>query len=131
MRELMRSRGVPDSSLARMQSPAGQDAGARTPAEIALVAIAGVLAALRGQHAVGDARVSPFPSPAVVSEPKLAETFINPVCGMAVSTAAPMHVENYGGEDYYFCCDGCWVKFRQDPAKYAAIRLAAARKVDA
>ena len=36
-------------------------------------------------------------------------TFVNPVCGVAVSTTAPVHVETYEGEAFYFCCDGCWV----------------------
>ena len=40
---------------------------------------------------------------------------------MAVSTANAMHVETYEGECYYFCTDGCWSLFRQDPARCAAI----------
>jgi YHS domain-containing protein len=50
--------------------------------------------------------------------------FLNPVCGMAVSTANPMHIEQYAGVSYYFCCDGCRTTFLQDPAKYAAIHYA-------
>ena len=30
---------------------------------------------------------------------------MNPVCGMAIDTSAPEHVESYDGIDYYFCCD--------------------------
>jgi YHS domain-containing protein len=56
-------------------------------------------------------------------------TFVNPVCGVAVSTAKPMHVETYEGEAYYFCCDGCWVTFRQNPARYAAIRRASMERM--
>ena len=37
---------------------------------------------------------------------------------------APKHVETYEGVAYYFCCDGCWTTFRQNPAKYAAIHRA-------
>jgi Cu+-exporting ATPase len=66
-----------------------------------------------------------------VPRDKQASTFINPVCGMAVSTVTAVHVERYGGEDYYFCCNGCWTAFRQEPAKYAAIRRAAASSVSA
>jgi xanthine dehydrogenase accessory factor len=51
--------------------------------------------------------------------------FVNPVCGIAVSKRDPRHVETFEGESYYFCCDGCWVTFRQNPVKYAAIRRAA------
>ena len=57
--------------------------------------------------------------------------FINPVCGMAVSIANPMHIEKYEGVAYYFCCDGCRTTFLQDPAKYAAIHRASMGRVPA
>jgi xanthine dehydrogenase accessory factor len=110
LRAVMRLRGIGESQLARLQAPAGPDAGAKTPGEIALVAIVGVLALLRGRCQVA-----------------VEAKFINPVCGMAVSTANPMHIENYEGLSYYFCCDGCRTTFQQDPAKYAAIHHAAMR----
>ena len=47
--------------------------------------------------------------------------FVDPVCGMAVDTVAPKHVEEYDGVAYYFCCGGCRTTFLQEPAKYAAI----------
>jgi YHS domain-containing protein len=50
------------------------------------------------------------------------ERFVNPVCGTAVSIADAMHVENFQGESYYFCCDECWTTFIKDPQKYAAIQ---------
>jgi xanthine dehydrogenase accessory factor len=49
LRERMRERGVAEAQLARLQAPAGADAGAKTPDEIALVAIVAVLALLRGR----------------------------------------------------------------------------------
>lgn len=104
LQAVMRTRGIDESQLARLQAPAGPDAGAKTPGEIALVAIVGVLALLRGRSQVA-------------AEAK----FINPVCGMAVSIAHPLHIEIYQGVSYYFCCDGCRTTFQQDPAKYAAI----------
>jgi xanthine dehydrogenase accessory factor len=138
LREVMRMRGVNEDRLAQLQAPAGQDAGARTPSEIALVAIAGVLALLRGKGASQVERIeqrsaeaatrgAPTTPAATGAAPhgRQSGTFINPVCGMAVSTAAALHVEQYDGEDYYFCCDGCLKTFRQEPARYAAIRRAA------
>ena len=107
LRGVMRVRGIDESQLARLQAPAGPDAGAKTPGEIALVAIVGVLALLRGRSQVA-------------AEAK----FINPVCGMAVSIANPMHIEVYEGVSYYFCCDGCRTTFQKEPAKYAAIHHA-------
>jgi xanthine dehydrogenase accessory factor len=28
----------------------------------------------------------------------------------------------YGGQQFYFCCDGCKVEFERDPARYAAVQ---------
>jgi len=139
LRAAMRMRGIDEAQLARLRSPAGPDAGAKTPGEIAMVAMVGVLALLRGRagvpanaaqsqpQAAGKAAQATRSAPATAAE----EKFVNPVCGMAVSTANPMHVEKYEGVSYYFCCDGCWTTFRKDPAKYAAIYRASAGKVPA
>ena len=51
LRERMRMRGIVEAQLARLQRPPAPDAGAKTPDEIALVAIVGVLALLRGRAA--------------------------------------------------------------------------------
>jgi YHS domain-containing protein len=64
------------------------------------------------------------PAAPVTSLEAAGDKFVNPVCGVAVSMVNPMHVETYEGVAYYFCYKGCWVKFRQDPAKYAAIHHA-------
>ena len=114
LRAVMRMRGIDESQLARLQAPAGPDAGAKTPGEIALVAIVGVLALLRGRRQVA-----------------VETKFINPVCGMSVSTANPMHIERFEGVSYYFCCDGCRTSFQQDPAKYAAIHHASMGRIRA
>ena len=131
LRAVMRMRGIDESQLARLQAPAGPDAGAKTPDEIALMAIAGVLASLRGRsrRAGGAAETAGQDSGRPIS-PKAPGTasadvrFVNPVCGVAVSTANALHVENYAGVSYYFCCDGCWTTFLKDPGKYAAIHQA-------
>jgi len=140
MRAAMRMRGLDEAQLARLQAPAGPDAGARTPGEIALVAMTGVLSALRGRRPIPleakpdqrDKAGASGPDSGGskrrgTSDTAVAEgMFINPVCGTAVSVANPLHVEQYAGEAYYFCCDGCWTTFRKDPAKYAAIRHSSA-----
>ncbi len=46
---------------------------------------------------------------------------------MAVNLSQATHIENYDGVAYYFCCDGCWTTFLQDPPKYAAIHLGGKR----
>jgi xanthine dehydrogenase accessory factor len=144
LRDLMRMRGIGDARLGRLQSPAGPDAGAKTPAEIALVAMVGILAALRGRGEAPmavDAEVSvsaPVDEPAgpPASAPAQAAvapagTFVNPVCGIAVSIANPKHVEDFEGVSYYFCCDCCWTSFRENPAKYAAIHQRSTGRVSA
>ena len=128
---LLSPRNAPRPLSAQKSSP---DAGAKTPSEIALVAMTGVLAALRGRapgdeaREADDAAASSSPHPNRVLGAQAAGTFINPVCGMAVSTVTPMHVETYEGEKYYFCCDGCLATFRQNPAKYAAVHRSSASR---
>jgi xanthine dehydrogenase accessory factor len=147
--DAMRLRGVAEAQLARLIAPAGPDAGAKTPGEIAFVAIAGVLALLRNRtadlqpqslaptaprasdppraaDALAQATATPAPALKATASRLASAKFVNPVCGMAVDTSAPKHVEHHEGVAYYFCCDGCLVTFRQDPQKYAAIHRAAA-----
>jgi xanthine dehydrogenase accessory factor len=46
--EALRAKGVPEEIIARIQSPVGLDLGARTPGEIAVSILAGVVAVRRG-----------------------------------------------------------------------------------
>jgi xanthine dehydrogenase accessory factor len=144
LREVMRMRGVDGAALARLVAPVGPDAGAKTPGEIALVAIVGVLALLRGRAqmpAIAQAQAVVAAAPAQASQPAGSHTagnaapagakFVNPVCGIAVDTIAPKHIEKYEGVTYYFCCDGCLVTFRENPAKYAMIHRASVGMVPA
>ena len=133
LRTVMKMRGISDAQLERLQAPAGPDAGAKTPGEIALVAIAGVLASLRGRNRSEAHKAAPaagLPAAALRAEPGAAsadELFTNPVCGMAVSVAHALHVETYAGVPFYFCCDGCWRTFLGDPGKYARIHQMSVR----
>jgi xanthine dehydrogenase accessory factor len=120
LRGVMRMRGIDQAQLARLQAPAGPDAGAKTPAEIALVAIVGVLSLLRGRAGL-DVKSDQIERNANLAAPNTDGKFINPVCGMAVRIAGALHVEQYQDVAYYFCCDGCKESFVKDPAKYAAI----------
>ena len=49
--EALRAKGVPDEVIARIQSPVGLDLGSRTPQEIALSILAGLVAVHRGGSA--------------------------------------------------------------------------------
>lgn len=44
----------------------------------------------------------------------------DPVCGMSVDRASTSHVVKHGGENYYFCSNGCQAKFEADPEHYTA-----------
>jgi xanthine dehydrogenase accessory factor len=127
LRAVMQARGISSDQLARLQAPAGPEVGAKTPGEIALVAIAGVLASLRGRApgSAGARATEPRAEPASAAAGGNG-SFINPVCGATVSIAQAVHVETVAGVSYYFCCDGCWTTFLQDPAKYAAIHAQSA-----
>ena len=138
LRGVMRMRGVGDDRLARLVAPAGPDAGAKTPGEIALVAVVGVLAILRGRaQAPALEPDAPEIAPATDLPARGVDTsaagpkFVNPVCGIPVDMAAPKHVETYDGVDYYFCCDCCLATFREAPAKFAAIHRASTGNVPA
>jgi xanthine dehydrogenase accessory factor len=47
--DALRAQGIPEEDLARLRTPVGLDLGARTPAEIALSILAGLLAARTGR----------------------------------------------------------------------------------
>jgi xanthine dehydrogenase accessory factor len=99
--EDLRCEGVDRDLLAKVDTPAGLDIGARTPAEIALSILARVVEVRRVQHA----------SPAVVPN-----TAVDPICGMEVVIGADAPSSERDGEMFYFCCDGCRIKFDEQRA---------------
>lgn len=48
----------------------------------------------------------------------MAETAIDPVCGMKVEKDKAAGSVEHEGETYYFCGAMCQRKFEEDPAKY-------------
>jgi xanthine dehydrogenase accessory factor len=94
--------GVAAERLARLETPAGLDLGARTPEEIALSILARIVAVRRGEQTLSVRVVAPAPAPA--TEPA---TAIDPVCGMAVAAVAQTPHVDHEGRRVYFCCDGC------------------------
>jgi xanthine dehydrogenase accessory factor len=95
----LREAGVEESLVARIDTPAGLDIGARTAPEIALSILARVIEVRRARDAqvgaLGDAG------------PDLPPTAVDPICGMTVvvGDATPSLV--VGDEIVYFCCEGC------------------------
>ncbi|HEX9427519.1 MAG TPA: YHS domain-containing protein, partial [Candidatus Polarisedimenticolia bacterium] len=47
-------------------------------------------------------------------------TAIDPVCGMEVDPAGAPAGAGHDGRSYFFCCDGCRDRFRDDPERYLA-----------
>ena len=83
----LRGDGVHEELLARIDTPAGFDIGARTPEEIALAILARVVQVRR--------------------TPKHQVTAVDPVCGMTVTVVPGTPSAERDGETVYFCGDGC------------------------
>ena len=84
----LRSDGVPQDRLDRIDTPAGFDIGARTPEEIALSILAKIVAVRR----------APKEAPL---------TAVDPVCGMTVTVVPGTPSLEHEGETVYFCREGC------------------------
>jgi xanthine dehydrogenase accessory factor len=127
----MRLRGIDEARLAALHAPAGPAIHAHTPQEIALGAVAGLVAvrhemqemaaAAAPRATIGTETVPPLP-PCEAIGPPVAEAeagcYVNPVCGMSVEIAKAKHVVDYGGRKVYFCCDGCKAEFERAPERY-------------
>jgi xanthine dehydrogenase accessory factor len=119
LRAAMTLRGVPESRLAAMRAPAGPNIGAVTPNEIALAAIAGLVALRRGQPTEGGKR--PESRPVIAPNASNATGYVNPVCGAVIDPTRALSTLTVGDQTHYFCCNGCRVEFERDPEKYLAI----------
>jgi xanthine dehydrogenase accessory factor len=98
----LRADGIAEKRLAALETPAGIDIGARTPAEIAVSIIARIIAVRRSRSAA-----------------PVKATAVDPVCGMTVVVGADTPSLQHQGETVYFCCAGCRRKFeeRHEPAR--------------
>jgi xanthine dehydrogenase accessory factor len=133
LRTAMKLRGISQDRIDIMHAPAGPDIGAVTPNEIALAAVAGLVALRRGHNP------SPAPASALSTQqarsaqtqhkrpaPATVETqpvtgYVNPVCGAVVDPARALSSLTMSGQTHYFCCEGCRTEFERDPEKYLEI----------
>jgi xanthine dehydrogenase accessory factor len=98
----LRADGVAEELLARIDTPAGLDIGARTPAEIALSILASIIEVRR--------RSSTTPR----SWAAAPITALDPICGMTVVVGPDaLSATGPGGETNYFCGEGCRRAFEQ------------------
>jgi xanthine dehydrogenase accessory factor len=95
----LRSDGVPAELLARIDTPAGLDIGARTPEEIAVSILGRIIEVRR-------AKTTDPPAP----------TAVDPICGMTVTVTAETPSFEHGGETFHFCCEGCREAFARQHA---------------
>lgn len=140
LRTAMELRRIPKERLDVMHAPAGPDIGAVTPNEIALAAVAGLVALRRRGHPgastpshtpesnpshTSTSRSAPLstskPTPATATATTSQTGYINPVCGAVVDPARALSTLTLSGQTHYFCCQGCRTEFERDPAKYLEI----------
>jgi xanthine dehydrogenase accessory factor len=94
--DALRDDGVAEDLLERIDTPAGIDIGARSPAEIALSILASIIEVRR--------RSSSIPRSWAAAPPS---TAVDPICGMTVVVSPDAIMLERGGDTYYFCGEHC------------------------
>jgi xanthine dehydrogenase accessory factor len=89
----LRSDGVAKELLDRIDTPAGLDIGARTPAEIAVAILARIVEVRRADR------------------PSVAATAVDPICGMTVAAVAGTPSVRHDGATVFFCSESCKAEF--------------------
>jgi xanthine dehydrogenase accessory factor len=97
----LRGDGVADELLGRIDTPAGLDLGARTPAEIAVSILARIVEVRRRETRVAAA---------------VAVTAVDPICGMTVTVGAATPSLVHDGQTVHFCGEGCRDAFARQHA---------------
>jgi xanthine dehydrogenase accessory factor len=104
----LREDGVEEELVARIESPAGLNIGARTPPEIAL--------SMRRARDVHTGTLADGTGSANATGSAGPQTAIDPVCGMTVVVLGDTPLVQHDGETTYFCCEGCRDRFERQRA---------------
>ncbi len=112
--EFLKQSGIEEAKIALIKSPAGIDINAKKPEEVAISILAEIIQVQNSGTAVHS--FTEFDE--TRAEAGIPKFYINPVCGVPVDVNNPKHIVTYNGENVYFCCDGCKVKFEAEPEKY-------------
>jgi len=120
MRDTLLARGAAAEAVDRVDCPAGLDIGAKTPEEIALSILAGIV------QKRASSRPAALPGlPSRAAAPAAGE--VDPVCGMTVDPATARYKADHAGKTRYFCCGGCREKFLASPERFGAAQGAGHR----
>ncbi|WP_216319113.1 XdhC family protein [Deinococcus aestuarii] len=127
--ELLHLQGLGPEQTGRIRAPAGLDLGARTPGEVAVSILAGLIAERRGGRRDVEAQSAGATPPAPARAPQVGEPSasgpgdspefaVSPVDGERVRIAGALHFADHEGTRYYFSCPNCKRRFLKEPERY-------------
>ncbi len=111
----LRENGVEEELVARIESPAGLNIGARTPPEIALSILIRVVEMRRARD-IHEGTLADATGAANAAQSRGPQTAVDPICGMTVVVLDDTPSVGHDGETTYFCCEGCRDRFERQRA---------------
>jgi xanthine dehydrogenase accessory factor len=120
--ENLKAQGISSAQLQAIHAPAGIDINGKTHEEVAISILAEIIQDYRTKavdNAIFNTNTKEnTEKPKDFSFDSRPDTIVNPVCGLPISKSMSKYVYESGEHLFYFCCDGCKMKFEADPQKY-------------